>query len=226
MTYDEEIKKLRKEHRYSIIRSVIDKLLLGGVVAVVAFFGQHLLKGYESELANQRHLAEMRFEGIFNIREAYAKLSDQHTIYAGNVAVLDVDANNIRTIDEMRRAYIETHDAFRAALNKWGFLFSDGFMLSALNHGEFHAAVASGSRQTHKGIWSRTEAWSFASHVDNSFGTLTQRALYDSELHKPDLENDKTFSLDTWKPQRIQEIGLEQFFNQQFDRWRNWRENN
>jgi hypothetical protein len=76
MTLDEEKLKLDYEHRLQAQRIVIEKGLLGILLAIAVLAANMLIENFKSDLSRQRFLLESRLVALQALRESYSVLSD------------------------------------------------------------------------------------------------------------------------------------------------------
>jgi len=206
MLSKKEKSKVDYEHKLQLRRIIIEKLLLGLVIAMVAFFGQRLLKDYESDLTKNRFLLSQRLEGLNQIRSTYSNLS----IFAREVA-----AKNGEMPAQLRTKYKKGIDEFVANGNRWAVLFSDKFTESLEHHVMFHQAIA------YEHAEFDLSHWDFAKTVFASFDNLTRNALHTQALGEPQSENQSVFQFDLLEQGKTNAGDLNTFFRKNFGKWKN-----
>jgi hypothetical protein len=154
--------KEKLEHRLAIIRIIIEKLLLGGVVALLAFLASLVCESFKSGLTERRFLLEKRLEGIQQMSASYSQLAD----LAYECGVAD-DPVGQELLDRYSRALSE----FNRATNQWNVVFDEDFAKIMSYHVSIHDGIATGK------VHVKREHWAFLTAVFENFAMTAHTAL-------------------------------------------------
>lgn len=209
MTFAEEKKKARLEHRLAIWRMIWDKLALGAVLAVVALVGQMLLVDYESALTKERFVLQTRLESLQALRKAYSRVVDTHTYYAAR-AGSDMS-------DEQKKKYTEALQSFMNVANQRLILFSTDFDMRVNHHVWIHEAIIQG------GVGFDMSKWAFAVDVINNFDELTRIALSEEKLDVKTDGGDGIFQFVPWTSSEVVQKGSKAFFEANYKKWEKYK---
>jgi len=202
MNLNEEKQKVKYEHSLNVWRIILEKALLGVVIAGIAYVGNLYIEEHKSSLTHQRFMLECRLDGLKAIRSGYSDLSRNMIMLMKNPA------------DEaILKTYQELYYKFNEVANEWNMLFSEKFVDSVQYHSWFHHAVASGS------VTLSGDHYAFAFDVFNHFDDLTRKALWEETLGISKDVSISVFSFVEYTPEKMKKKGAKQFFEENYNKW-------
>lgn len=206
MTLQEEKERLSYEHRLKLWRIFINKLLLGLLIAAVAYFGNILLEDYKSKLTNQKFLLESRLSALRTIRNSYSHLS-LHMINLINSSDLPEKYDLV--------PYQKAVSTSMNLANEYCMLFSEEFDKKIRYHMWLHDCIAKGY------VPISMKHYSFACSIFKHFDILTRNALWEETLGVAKSVTNGSFEFEDWDIERMAKEGPKKFFKSNFKRWEN-----
>lgn len=215
MTNTDEEAKIYLEHRLTLFRIVIEKILLCILIAGIAFLGQVLLQQHESKLTiqreNQKFLLTSRESALKELRSSFNVV----TRHLAKVAALEINGGaSKKLIDESKMIYEQSLSEFHSIGNNFGFLFSDYFTrdISAIIY--MHRAVL------HPEFQIKGDMFLLFADIARHFDFSTKLALTDgdsSEILRKELSFKIQFEY--WEPENFHSKGVKKFFDANYRLW-------
>ena len=204
MTLEEEKEKSLYDHKLELVRTVVDKICLGGLIALCAFVANFIIEDFKDDLTKRRFLLESRLQGLQALRKAYDKLSQSFYIHAHTSGEIG---------DDIRGSYQASINEFIGTSNQWSVVFSNEFHDGVNRHVWIHDGVASGEVQV------TTAHWAFAIDIFYDFDALTRRALWEETLGVSGQAGSTEFSLVEWDSAKAARHTGSEYFQENFQRW-------
>lgn len=159
--------KIRLNFWYELIKTAVDKLLIGAIVGLAVFIGYHMLEDYKSNLVRERFLLDCRLDALRDLREKYSKLTTSfyfltYSKGAGRGAKINEYLSNLKN--------------FHSSSNRSCLLFSENFDERIQAHFTFHQAIAEDQVKVSK------EHLPYAHFIFNDFDELSKEALWEQTL--------------------------------------------
>ena len=114
MTYDEEIKKLKMDHRLQVRRAFYDKILLGAIVLIAGFVANYLIEKYKLGEVERHYRLAKQYEAAFEVCRKAGNLGSHYSKYCANLIEETI----------FRENHQKLLDDFVSTYNSKDFLFS------------------------------------------------------------------------------------------------------
>lgn len=197
----EEKEKIGYEHRLTVQRIVIEKVLLGVVVALFAFLASLMLESFRSRLTQERFELEKRLEGVQHIGTAHSRLMD---------LAYECGREEDPVPDELLGRYSNAINEFTRVTNQWHTVFDASFDRSMKYHVWVHDGIATGKIELKK------DHWPFMLAASDNFRFTLKKALdidTAAELDSP------AFVFSEVDTALMGKITGEEFFDIQYKKW-------
>jgi hypothetical protein len=209
MTFQQEKLKIRYEHKLQVWRIVIEKALLGILLALGALAANVIMENYRSDLSRQRFLLESRLTALQALRESCSPLTN-HTWRLAQDKKGTAEKLSLAT-------YEEDLEKFMHLANMWNLLFSVRFNEAIERHFWTHQAMARGLCEV------KPEHWPFLSDDFENFDHITRQELWEETRRIPCPVRDERFELEPWSFDELNKKGIKAFFDANLDKWRRWK---
>jgi len=188
--------KIRLNFWYGVLKTTIDKILIGAIVGLVIFFGYQLLEKYKSNLIRARFLLECRLDALKDLRNKYSKLTTNYYFmtYAS-------DSDRSAMINE----YVSNLKNFHASANGSCLLSSEKFEERIQYHFWLHQAVAEDQVKVNQ------DHLDFGHFIFDDFDELTREALWEQTLGQAQPKKS------IYQFVKIENVG--DFFRTNYDNW-------
>jgi hypothetical protein len=198
-----EEESIKLEHKLEVRRILIDKLLLGIVLLILAFVTKLIIANYRSGLTQERFLLENRLSALKDIREAYSKLS--------------LDFFNLANANKAERQQIladskKDFDKFTNLTNNCLILFSKKFDKRI----RFHYWIFQAPFYDQINI--TPDHLDFLSYIAEDFDNLTRTALWEETLGRKQIVDSSGFTF-------IDKENSKDFFVANFANWQSSQKN-
>ena len=199
------------KHSLLIRRMIWEKVLFGTILILIGaaggFFGNKMLESHRNELLKERFLLEKRLESIINVRTEYSNflLFLNQCVKNSKEACLPSNYNLI---------YQNKLENLALTINIEGLLFSTKCMEKIQNHIILFMALKS------KGIENSYKYIGFLMEITSCFDSLLK-----DEMGQVREDNSKEFKISDITREEILIMGIENFFDNEYERWEKWRKN-
>ena len=202
MDIDKEKQKALYLHKLDVRKLVYDKLLIGLLIAVIAFIGSMLVESYKAGFVKERFWLEKRLSAISEIMDKYAKMD---YVYQD----ISTPRPSQPNADNIEGRYIVTINALLKSGNENKHLLSEDFTNELQNHIIIHSLIQQCDVKT---IYKYSD---FISGLSSDFVYLCEE-----ELDVPIRNNVKRFPFleNNWV--KVLTMG-KKYLDSEFERWNN-----
>lgn len=201
-----ELIKQKHQFKLGLISILVEKLLLAGVFAFVAFLASKAIESYKDNLAEKRFFLEHRLLGLQKVNAAYTKLADYCYLRG---------AQKNELTEPQKAEHTKALNEFIAETKQWSFLFPDNFSKQLQYHVWLHDAVVTEATPITR------DNYPFILAICDNFAQMTREALWQETLGREIISpSQQTFQFHQWK---LEDMGVKtgsDFFNANFEKWR------
>ncbi len=202
-----EIEKIKFSHKLEVRRILLEKLLLGVLIALIGFVANVLFENYRDKLSQDRFLLEKRLDAVQKIRKAYDKMHSTFMEWT-------ID-NNLHLPDDYKNKYNEILADFTTVANSNTILISKEFTK------QINAVLWIYQAFNYTDIANGTKYRFFAKDINEAFNHACKKEL---ELNIP--ENQKIFEFKRASWFEAEQSGAPAFMENNYNEWKLWREKN
>ncbi|NTU93673.1 MAG: hypothetical protein HGB29_03650 [Chlorobiaceae bacterium] len=195
--------KERMDYQYRLERKkiIIDKLLIGALVAMFAFLGNMVIEHNRELAQTQAFVLQKKLEALNVIRESYASMFDKFDLYTLSVSAIASDGYH----KEFRKAL----DDFILKQSQYSTLLSDKFNRQA----EAQSWIFSGLDTVPSADRERYRLFAF--DLYDSFYAVSRE-----ELGLSGQKGRSCFQLTLWSHEAANRKGSTPYLQENFRRWR------
>lgn len=205
---DVENAKEKYKHGLEVKRHIIDKVLLGLIVAAFGYFLNMGIESYKNDLSEKRFLLESRLSTLKDLRAAYNDIAEY------TYQLTHVGESEKTNKAEIKTGYQSAIDKFIRVANTSNLLFSENFDQRINYHVWFHLAVVSGE------VSFTPDEWPFAVDVFFNFDDLTRIALREEAFGIPVTAPTGGFKFIKWDSKTFLSKSPKHFFKENMEKWR------
>lgn len=196
-----EFEKMAYEHKLAVWRILIEKVLLGAVIALFAFMASRSLESFKSNLTEERFHLEKRLEGVQSLGTSYSRLAD----LAYECGVADDPVS-----DELLQRYTSALNEFTRESNQWNVVFDESFETCVSHHVWIHDGIATGKVEV------KREHWPFMLAVFDNFNVTLRAGL---DLKAAPQNKVPRFEFSRIDPSQMGTMTGHEFFTIQYKKW-------
>lgn len=201
----EDPEQTKYSFKLDVVKIIIDKLLIGLIIVAAGFLANKYIEDYRSKLTVQKFLMDKKLEAIQSISESYSYLFSTFDKYS-------LENNGNKLPDNYNEQYEQSADKLIEASNRWAPLLSDDYNKQI----EYYIWILTAFKDVSKAKPYRD----FISDLDQKFKLMCAR-----EIRSEKLSTNEDFSFNNWTRNDIESKGVEVFFTENFNKWKQWKHN-
>ena len=205
MEISDEKEKILYEHKLTVRRIIIEKILFLIAVIIVGFIANIMIEQYRQHQTQQRFFLEKKFDAVTNLRKDYATMLN----FFGKFSLPDQERIGLLSLPtNYKDLYLSSIEAMSHTCNHFGSVLSEIFTeqlfyQTLIYHGIYINDVSKGRKY-------RTFVFVLADDFDN---------LCKQELGLPSLTPTTRFEFSKWTTEKADARGTSAFLHENFEKW-------